>query len=358
MVDRRRIELIEPGLSPAPIHYESGRLDVAETAALVAKVRASVARAASAALDELAGALPAPVVSISLRSWPLDFPDDIAIQRRVPYEARADAIMYRQELWSSRTPVAGTSTCMTRGQWRARRRESWASGPTTPCTDHEPRWARPGRRTIGSRSPRRSWPVEGRRTRALSGTRAPRPPCISVRPVTRVGRGARPLRALFNAAAGRKFDATGGWCQPPVTSRRRNTVNAHADRGDRVERGDPCGADDRRPVDRLAQQALPGVELGRQQVRLEEVERRRSSRGSAAGSRPSACRPPRPPSCGVRVDSSSAIDAIAISGSAYVERAGGGQVQRAADADRRARQRRQRLEAERAARRPPSPTPT
>jgi hypothetical protein len=30
--------------------------------------------------------------------WPLDFPDDIAVQRRAPYEARADAIMYRQIL--------------------------------------------------------------------------------------------------------------------------------------------------------------------------------------------------------------------------------------------------------------------
>jgi hypothetical protein len=94
VVDRRRIELIEPGLSPAPIHYESARLDVAATAALVAEVRASVARVASAALD----ALPAPVLSISLRAWPLDFPEDIAVQRRAPYEARADAIMYRQEL--------------------------------------------------------------------------------------------------------------------------------------------------------------------------------------------------------------------------------------------------------------------
>ena len=98
VVDRRRIELIEPGISAAPIHYESGRLDVAATAALVARARASVVRAASAALDELATALPAPVRSISLRVWPLDFPDDIAVQRRVPYEARADAIMYRQEL--------------------------------------------------------------------------------------------------------------------------------------------------------------------------------------------------------------------------------------------------------------------
>jgi hypothetical protein len=98
VVDRRRIELIEPGISPAPIHYESRRLDVAATAALVAKARASVVRAASAAFDELTTALPAPVLSISLRAWPIDFPDDIEVQRRAPYEARADAIMYRQEL--------------------------------------------------------------------------------------------------------------------------------------------------------------------------------------------------------------------------------------------------------------------
>jgi hypothetical protein len=98
VVDRRRVELIEPGLSAAPIHYESSRLDVAATAALVAEVRASVARATAAALDELAAALPASIVSISLRAWPFDFPDDIAVQRRAPYEARADAIMYRQEL--------------------------------------------------------------------------------------------------------------------------------------------------------------------------------------------------------------------------------------------------------------------
>ena len=98
VVDRRRIELIEAGVSPAPVHYESRRLDVAATGALVAQARASIVRATSAALDELATALPAPVRSISLRAWPFDFPEDIAVQRRAPYEARADAIMYRQEL--------------------------------------------------------------------------------------------------------------------------------------------------------------------------------------------------------------------------------------------------------------------
>lgn len=38
-------------------------------------MQAKVVRATSAALDDIAHALPAPVRSISLRVWPLDFPD-------------------------------------------------------------------------------------------------------------------------------------------------------------------------------------------------------------------------------------------------------------------------------------------
>jgi hypothetical protein len=98
VVDRRRIELIEPGMAAAPIHHEGKPLDDATTAALVVKVRASAVRATSASLDELATAVPEPIVSMSLRAWPLDFPDDIAVQRRAPYEAQADSIMYRQVL--------------------------------------------------------------------------------------------------------------------------------------------------------------------------------------------------------------------------------------------------------------------
>jgi hypothetical protein len=98
VVDRRRIELVEPGVCDAPVHYEGARLGVDGTAALIEEVRASIRRAAGAALDELAAALRAPVASISLRSWPPDFPTDVAIQLQSPWEARADAVMYRQEL--------------------------------------------------------------------------------------------------------------------------------------------------------------------------------------------------------------------------------------------------------------------
>jgi hypothetical protein len=98
VIDRRRIELVEPGVSAAPIHYDGRRHDVAGMAELIKEVRASVVRATSTALDDIAATLPEPVVSISLRTWPSNFPEDIAIQLRAPYEARADAIMYRQIL--------------------------------------------------------------------------------------------------------------------------------------------------------------------------------------------------------------------------------------------------------------------
>ncbi len=107
VADRRRIELIEPGLPAAPIHHEGGAhamhqrgepLDDDALAALVAEVRASVVRATSAALDELSAALPEPVVSLAVRAWAADFPEDVAIQRRVPYESRADSVMYCQVL--------------------------------------------------------------------------------------------------------------------------------------------------------------------------------------------------------------------------------------------------------------------
>jgi hypothetical protein len=98
VVDRRRIELIEPGMATAPIHHEGKRLDDKAAARLVAEVRASVVRASSVALDELATALPEPIVSMSIRAWPVDFPEDIAVQRRAPYESRADSIMYRRVL--------------------------------------------------------------------------------------------------------------------------------------------------------------------------------------------------------------------------------------------------------------------
>ena len=96
VVDRRRIELVEPGVATMPIHHDSKSLGVDETAALVATVRVSIARAATAAFDALETDLDEPIDSIFLRRIPADFPADIETQVQVPWEARADAVMYRE----------------------------------------------------------------------------------------------------------------------------------------------------------------------------------------------------------------------------------------------------------------------
>ena len=107
VVDRRRVELIEPGLPAAPVHHVGGPHDMHRDAApvthdalaaLVADVRASAQRMASRVWGELAAAVAEPIVSVSVRDWPADFPSDVAIQRRVPHESRADSIMYCQVL--------------------------------------------------------------------------------------------------------------------------------------------------------------------------------------------------------------------------------------------------------------------
>jgi hypothetical protein len=106
VVDRRRIELVADDLPAAPVHHEGGPhelhrsgdpLDDRELADLVERVRSSVLRCAGAAFDALAATV-APIASVSVRDWPDDFPVDVAVQRRAPYESRADSVMYCQVL--------------------------------------------------------------------------------------------------------------------------------------------------------------------------------------------------------------------------------------------------------------------
>lgn len=98
VVDRRRIELLEPGMPSMPIHHPPQGSSLGEIEALVARVRASAERATTASLDALAAALPNPVTSLHLRALRADFPTDIAVQLRAPYDSHADGIMYRQVL--------------------------------------------------------------------------------------------------------------------------------------------------------------------------------------------------------------------------------------------------------------------
>ncbi|MEV6035705.1 hypothetical protein AB0L65_31410 [Nonomuraea sp. NPDC052116] len=55
VVDRRRIELIEPGVPAAPIHHDGRSLDDAAVSELVARVRASAARADSVMYRQIHG---------------------------------------------------------------------------------------------------------------------------------------------------------------------------------------------------------------------------------------------------------------------------------------------------------------
>jgi hypothetical protein len=98
VLDRRRIELVAPGLTRAPVHYDAVSLDDAALTALIAAVRHSVSQCADVALDHLEHSVPGRIESVSLRRWPDDFPTDLATLRRAPYESRADAVMYRQVL--------------------------------------------------------------------------------------------------------------------------------------------------------------------------------------------------------------------------------------------------------------------
>lgn len=107
VVDRRTIELVADGLSAAPVHHEGGQHGLhagAETlpdeqlAALVRSVEASVAEMAAAGLDEIASSVNGRISSVSLRSWPDDFPEDIAVLRRAPFESQADSVMYRRAI--------------------------------------------------------------------------------------------------------------------------------------------------------------------------------------------------------------------------------------------------------------------
>lgn len=98
VLDRRRFELIEPGLPEAPFEHGVTGLDTDSAEKLVSEVRVSILRATSASLDQLLSDVAVRIASISVRGWPLDFPDDVNTQRMLPYRYRADSIMYCRAL--------------------------------------------------------------------------------------------------------------------------------------------------------------------------------------------------------------------------------------------------------------------
>ena len=111
LLDRRRIELVEPGLPTYPHHHEGswavGRylntpgakpLPLAAAVALVERVRASAARGAHEGLESLAAATAIPIAGIAIRACPA-LP--ATIEERIRdnrAQTVADSVMYREAL--------------------------------------------------------------------------------------------------------------------------------------------------------------------------------------------------------------------------------------------------------------------
>jgi len=114
LLDRRRIDLTEPGLPTHPHHHEGswavGRyldtpgaraLSLVSAVALAERVAASAARGAREGLEAVAAAVPVPIARIAIRACPSLPP---TIEERIKdnrAQTVADSVMYRQALASA-----------------------------------------------------------------------------------------------------------------------------------------------------------------------------------------------------------------------------------------------------------------
>jgi hypothetical protein len=111
LLDRRRIDLTDPGLPTHPHHHEGswavGRylntpgarvISLADAVVLVDRVRASAARRAREGLDELAAAVTVPIDRITIRALPTlpDTTEERIADNRA--QTVADSVMYREAL--------------------------------------------------------------------------------------------------------------------------------------------------------------------------------------------------------------------------------------------------------------------
>jgi len=97
LLDKRRIELIDPGLPSLPHHHPCQHLPIDEAVALVARVRTSAEACSARALD----ALPKSIGAIAIRKRP-ELPPTVAERIRSYYaQTRADGVMFRDALESA-----------------------------------------------------------------------------------------------------------------------------------------------------------------------------------------------------------------------------------------------------------------
>lgn len=111
LLDRRTIDLVDPGMSTHPHHHEGSwamgrylstpgarRLPIADAVALVDRVSACAVRRARLAFETLADAVPTAIGCLAIRAWPA-VPS--TVEARIS-DARvqtfADSVMYREVL--------------------------------------------------------------------------------------------------------------------------------------------------------------------------------------------------------------------------------------------------------------------
>lgn len=102
VVDRRRVELIEPGVPSQPYHHEAKEMALPDAEKLVARVRASVMRTTLQRISELRDELQRShtIVAMTLRNPPLSFVPVTVAEAHASYHVmcRADGVMYHDAL--------------------------------------------------------------------------------------------------------------------------------------------------------------------------------------------------------------------------------------------------------------------
>ncbi len=135
VVDRRRVELIEPGLPKQPYEHETAGMNPTEAERLVQEVRESAVHCAERALSKLRSSLGSKLgagretVSIALRAAPLPrLPGSVA-EAHASWHIlmRADAMLYHDALCTAAASLGIKVARFPRGEERRRAADAMAT---------------------------------------------------------------------------------------------------------------------------------------------------------------------------------------------------------------------------------------
>jgi hypothetical protein len=129
VVDRRHVELIDPGLPKHPYEHETIGMNTAEAERLVREVRESAAHCAERALSRLRSELGTTSLSIALRTAPLPrLPNSVAEAHASSHvTVRADGMLYHDALCTSAATLGIDVATFPRGEERQRAAEAMAT---------------------------------------------------------------------------------------------------------------------------------------------------------------------------------------------------------------------------------------